>query len=425
MRRSHKRPATPLPTRCTAPIPSNPRQGQPATGRQSFAATQRNGKIATRHDLRTAQPMPQGSRLGPRCAQGPDVKAQTRPSGKSPPPARPWAGAFLEGAATAKGRESSSAKKGIDNNQKLCYTTDVPTGSSTVKAVMLSVKRASPQGLALFLYCSLLAQGAKCAPDSNTHAAESLSQDGGGPLRGPPPPPHPQGPRAADSTHAPGKRPAAFPYGRYRVAPYIPAALHFSRLGCGQARSTGQPLGLHLSVLRLPRTLRVGARGQKGPRMMVGLFGPSARPRPAGRGRRSSPGPLPLARPSRGPGWPPACAAAHSGLRGASAAALAFLKPRAPASRASPFLPFGVLPARGVSACARGGSTPLPCWSFQRSTASRVYGRRLGAARRRPTPSGPRPALDFAVLSMCCPTGQKGVTNHVLRTHRRHRRRVS
>lgn len=194
----------------------------------------------------------------------------------------------------------------------------------------------------------------------------------------------------------------------------------------------------------------VGARGQKGPHMIAGLFGPSARPRLAVGGGVARPGPLLLSQPSRGPGWPPACAAAHSGLRGASAAALAFLKPRAPASRASPFFPFGALPARGVSACARGVKVGRGCLRAQAppSTAappccpvgSPIIARHQGSARgvhalpltqrgaiyASPPPILllPRsaepcpqfrvgPALDCAVLLRHCPTGQKGAQHNV------------
>lgn len=201
--------------------------------------------------------------------------------------------------------------------------------------------------------------------------------------------------------------------------------MHFVRACCVRGPTPrGRPPFLGLSGLRaLGLVWRAASRcsGPKRPPYDSGPFWPLGPPPPCGRGRRSSPGPLLLSQPSRGPGWPPACAAAHSGLRGASAAALAFLKPRAPASRASPFFPFGALPARGVSACARGvkagpgvpagtgptinGSSPLlPCWEPHYSTASRVCARRsrpathpAGGHIRKPPAYSPAAALRRAV----------------------------
>ena len=134
--------------------------------------------------------------------------------------------------------------------------------------------------------------------------------------------------------------------------------MHFGRLGYGAARSTGHPLALRLSALRLPRVLRKGARGKKGPCMIVGLFCPSARPRPAVGGGVAHPGPCCCRSRAGARAGPPACAAAHSGLRGPSAAAFAFLKPRAHATRQNPFFPFGGFAAsvcRRVRAGGQGG----------------------------------------------------------------------
>lgn len=170
-------------------------------------------------------------------------------------------------------------------------------------------------------------------------------------------------------------------------------------------------------ILSAPASSGGPPRGDGPPSLACRACGPSGwfgAPPVGARGRRSSPGPLLLSQPSRGPGWPPACAAAHSGLRGASAAALAFLKPRAPASRASPFFPFGALPARGVSACARGvkvgggacGHRPhhqrqpplLPCWEPHYSTPSRVCARRSRPATH---PAG-GPYTQAPRLFSCC-----------------------
>lgn len=230
--------------------------------------------------------------------------------------------------------------------------------------------------------------------------------------------------------------------------------MHFVRACCvrGPTPRGRAPL-LGLSGLRaLGLVWRAASRcsGPKRPPYDSGPFWPLGPPPPCGRGRRSSPGPLLLSQPSRGPGWPPACAAAHSGLRGASAAALAFLKPRAPASRASPFFPFGALPARGVSACARGVKVGRGCLRAQAppSTAvppccpvgNPIIARHQGSARGvhalpltqrgaiyaspplillLPRSAEPcplfcvGPALDCAVLLRHCPTGQKGAQHNV------------
>ena len=95
-------------------------------------------------------------------------------------------------------------------------------------------------------------------------------------------------------------------------------------------------------------------------------------------------------------------------------------------------------PFLGLRACGHGphrqSSTPLlPCWEPHCSTASRVCARRshpgphsAGGHIRKPPASCPAaalrragplfcagPALDCAVLLKSCPTGQKGVTDHV------------
>ncbi len=223
----------------------------------------------------------------------------------------------------------------------------------------------------------------------------------------------------------------------------------------------GPPLGLAPVGAAAAAHAARRCSGPKRPPYDGGPFWPLGPPPPCGRGRRSSPGPLLLSQPSRGPGWPPACAAAHSGLRGASAAALAFLKPRAPASRASPFLPFGVLPARGVSACARGvkagrgarhgvgrcggrpprkGDPPLcpvGLSSVARRQGSTGGGKALPAAARSHLATlagscsaaalrraGPGPPLTLPCCLCAAQQGRKGY-NHVQHTHRRHCRRVS
>lgn len=104
----------------------------------------------------------------------------------------------------------------------------------------------------------------------------------------------------------------------------------------------------------------VGARGQKGPHMIAGLFGPSARPRLSVGGGVARPVPC-CCRSRAGARAGPRVRCGAQRFAGASAAALTFLNPRAPASRASPFFPFGALPARGVSACARGALRGRGC----------------------------------------------------------------
>lgn len=120
----------------------------------------------------------------------------------------------------------------------------------------------------------------------------------------------------------------------------------------------GPPLGL--APIGAAAAARAAQRcsGQKRPLYDSGPFLLLGPPPPCGRGRRSSPWPLLLSQPSRGQGWAPACAAAHSGLRGPSAAAFAFLNPRAHATRQNPFFPFGGFAAsvcRRVRAGGQGG----------------------------------------------------------------------
>ena len=87
-------------------------------------------------------------------------------------------------------------------------------GAETVEAVVLSVERASPKGLALFLFGA--ATEPNCAQNNNPGVA------------------HFAGPPRRRSRHAQAitehrqptvTPPDAFPSGRYRVAPYVPAAL--------------------------------------------------------------------------------------------------------------------------------------------------------------------------------------------------------
>ena len=92
-------------------------------------------------------------------------------------------GSVPRGRRHGQGRGSSNTKKGIDNNRKLCYTTDVPTGSRRLGSVHAFSKEGQPVRAGPLSFVA--AFSAKCAPDSNTHAAESLSQDGGAHFAGP------------------------------------------------------------------------------------------------------------------------------------------------------------------------------------------------------------------------------------------------
>ena len=73
-------------------------------------------------------------------------------------------------------------------------------GAEAVEAVLLSVERASPKGLALFLFGA--ATGPNCAQNNNP---------GGGPLRGPPPPPLPPCPGHHRTPPAHDNAPWRFP----------------------------------------------------------------------------------------------------------------------------------------------------------------------------------------------------------------------
>lgn len=127
----------------------------------------------------------------------------TRPAGA--PPARPWAGAHLEGTpagntVVAANESPSHHQKVVDNNGEVCYSVGAPTGEASTEPNQRGPAR---KGRPSFFFCPSqpkapsrrklpghpdLPRAAEIAPD--TFPSASLSEAVGGKMY-PPPTPRP------------------------------------------------------------------------------------------------------------------------------------------------------------------------------------------------------------------------------------------